>query len=65
MIFDVNWQEITEEQFKEQIGEKKIIVFGASQRNTEIYRHVPMENIRCIYDNSETKWGKRVNDKYE
>lgn len=60
MIFDTNWNIISEEQVKEETMQQKLIVFGASPRNPEIFRVLPKENVCCIYDNNQAKWGSRV-----
>ncbi len=60
MIFDRNWKELTGEQLKEKITNKKIAIFGASQRNGDIVNLISNENISCIYDNDQSKWGNSV-----
>lgn len=60
MFFDGDWREVTEEQIKKKIAKEKVIIFGASPRNSEILCVTPKENFCCIYDNNKAKWGSWI-----
>ena len=57
MFFDRNWKCVL---IDEVVRDKKIILFGCSMRNEEIFQHIPKESIKCIFDNDKTKWGTFV-----
>lgn len=41
---------------------KKVILFGDSIRNQGLFEKIEKEDIVCIFDNDEEKWGCRVKD---
>lgn len=61
MILDTDWNIVSDKEFGTRINGKGICVFGDSKNNTLIYDVVPKENIECIFDNNEDKWGTSSN----
>lgn len=58
MFFDKEWEMVS---ITDVWKDKDIIIFGCSMRNEELFRYIPKDRIKCIYDNDEAKWGTIVN----